>query len=42
MRPEDPLRAKHLGKALHHLAEEGAAHVFRPSLGTDWIVGVAG
>jgi len=42
VRPEDPMRAKHLGKALLHLAEEGAAQVFRPSLGTDWIVGVAG
>jgi peptide chain release factor 3 len=42
VRPEDPMRAKHLGRALHHLAEEGAAQVFRPSLGTDWIVGVAG
>jgi len=42
VRPEDPMRAKHLGKALLQLAEEGAAQVFRPSLGTDWIVGVAG
>jgi peptide chain release factor 3 len=42
VRPEDPLRAKHLGRALRHLAEEGAAQVFRPSLGTEWIVGVAG
>jgi peptide chain release factor 3 len=42
VRPEDPMRAKHLGRALLHLAEEGAAQVFRPTLGTDWIVGVAG
>jgi peptide chain release factor 3 len=42
VRPEDPMRAKHLGRALLHLAEEGVAQVFRPSLGTDWIVGVAG
>jgi peptide chain release factor 3 len=42
VRPEDPMRAKHLGKALLHLAEEGAAQVFRPNFGTDWIVGVAG
>jgi peptide chain release factor 3 len=42
VRPEDPMRAKHLGRALLHLAEEGAAQVFRPNLGTDWIVGVAG
>jgi peptide chain release factor 3 len=38
----DPMRAKHLGRALLQLAEEGAAQVFRPTLGTDWIVGVAG
>ncbi len=42
VRPQDPMRAKHLGRALLHLAEEGAAQVFRPTLGTDWIVGVAG
>jgi peptide chain release factor 3 len=42
VRPEDPLRAKHLGRALQQLAEEGAASVFRPRLGTDWIVGVVG
>ncbi|HVT58251.1 MAG TPA: peptide chain release factor 3 [Thermoanaerobaculia bacterium] len=42
VRAEDPLRAKHLGRALHHLAEEGAAQVFRPASASDWIVGVAG
>ncbi len=42
VRPIDPMRAKHLGRALVQLAEEGAAQVFRPRLGTDWIVGVAG
>ncbi len=36
------MRAKHLGKALLQLAEEGAAQVFRPAIGNDWIVGVAG
>ncbi|CCG08485.1 Bacterial peptide chain release factor 3 (BRF-3) [Pararhodospirillum photometricum DSM 122] len=41
-RPLDPLRAKHLGRALQQLAEEGAARVFRPLIGTDWIVGVVG
>ena len=35
VRPEDPLRAKHLGKALEQLAEEGVARVFRPLIGTD-------
>jgi peptide chain release factor 3 len=42
VRPEDPMRAKHLGRALLQLAEEGAAQVFRPNLGNEWIVGVAG
>jgi peptide chain release factor 3 len=42
VRATDPLKAKHLGKALTHLAEEGAAQVFRARLGGDWIVGVAG
>lgn len=42
VRPVDPLKAKHLGKALQQIAEEGGASVFKPSLGTDWIVGVVG
>jgi peptide chain release factor 3 len=42
VRPIDPMRAKHLGRALTQLAEEGAAQVFRPKLGNEWIVGVAG
>ncbi len=41
-RPEDPLKAKHLGKALEQLAEEGAARVFKPIMEADWIVGVVG
>ena len=42
VRPEDPLRAKHLGKALQQLAEEGAAQILKTVLGGQWIVGVAG
>ncbi|HVR97546.1 MAG TPA: peptide chain release factor 3 [Thermoanaerobaculia bacterium] len=42
VRPEDPMRAKHLGKALLHLAEEGAAQIFKSRYGSEWIVGVAG
>lgn len=42
VRPKDPLKAKHLGRALLQLAEEGAARVFKPRLGSDWIVGVVG
>jgi len=42
VRPEDPMRAKHLGRALQQLAEEGVARVFKPRTGADWIVGVVG
>ncbi|HVZ30948.1 MAG TPA: peptide chain release factor 3 [Polyangiaceae bacterium] len=42
VRPEDPVRGKHLGKALLHLAEEGAASVFKTHLGSTWVVGVVG
>ncbi|MBR7158801.1 MAG: peptide chain release factor 3 [Alphaproteobacteria bacterium] len=42
VRPQDPLKAKHLGKALIQIAEEGGASVFKPMLGADWIVGVVG
>ena len=38
----DPLKAKHLQRALESLAEEGVTQVFRPVLGADWIVGVVG
>lgn len=42
IRPKDPLKAKHLGKALQQLAEEGVARIFKPVMGSDWIVGVIG
>ena len=42
VRAADPLKAKHLGRALTHLAEEGAAQVFKTHVGGEWIVGVAG
>jgi peptide chain release factor 3 len=41
-RPVDPLKAKHLGRALEQLAEEGAARVFKPTFDANWIVGVVG
>ena len=41
-RPEDPMRAKHLSRALQQIAEEGAARVFKPRMDADWIVGVVG
>ena len=42
VRPSDPMRAKHLQRALMQLAEEGAAQIFRARLGGQFIVGVAG
>ncbi len=42
VRPEDPMKTKHLGKALLQLSEEGAGSVFKPLTGPDWIVGVVG
>ncbi len=41
-RPDDPMKAKHLGRALQQIAEEGAARVFKPLIGSDWVVGVVG
>ena len=42
VRPTDPLRAKHLGRALEQLAEEGVARIFKPRFGGSTIVGVVG
>ena len=42
VRPVDPMRAKHLGRALQQLAEEGAAQVLKPRLDANWVVGVVG
>ncbi|MCK9992880.1 MAG: peptide chain release factor 3 [Alphaproteobacteria bacterium] len=42
VRSDDPMKAKHLGRALLQLAEEGAGSVFKPVLGADWLVGVVG
>ena len=39
VRVKDPLKAKHLKKALEGLAEEGVTQLFRPTLGSDFIVG---
>ncbi len=41
-RAGDPMKSKHLDKALSQFAEEGAAKVFRPMLGSGFIVGVVG
>ena len=41
-RPKDPMKSKHLRKALESLAEEGVTQLFTPSLGSDMIVGAVG
>src|SRR3984957_17513943 len=38
----DPMKVKHMRRALEHFAEEGASQVFKPLLGQEWIVGVVG
>lgn len=42
VRLDDPMKGKHLKKALESLAEEGVTQVFKPELGSNWIVGVVG
>jgi peptide chain release factor 3 len=42
VRSNDPMKAKHLGRALEQIAEEGGAQVFKMFLGSDFIVGVVG
>ncbi|MBI1339508.1 peptide chain release factor 3 [bacterium] len=41
-RVKDPMKAKHLRKALEGLAEEGVTQLFTPTLGSDMIVGAVG
>ena len=42
VRAADPMKAKHLEKALMQFAEEGAARIFKPMIGSGFIVGVVG
>ena len=42
VRPKDPLKAKHLARALTQLAEEGAASILKPMIGSYFVVGVVG
>jgi len=42
VRATDPMKGKHLEKALMQFAEEGAAKVFKPAIGSGFIVGVVG
>jgi len=39
---DDPMKSKQMRKALEDLGEEGVARVFRPMLGSAWVVGVVG
>jgi peptide chain release factor 3 len=41
-RAKDPMKAKHLRKALEGLAEEGVTQLFTPEIGSDMIVGAVG
>src|SRR6202007_2098711 len=36
------MKQKHLARALESLAEEGVTQVFKPAIGSQWIVGVVG
>jgi peptide chain release factor 3 len=42
VRLDDPMKSKHLKRALEQLAEEGVTRVFKPLVGGDWIIGVVG
>jgi peptide chain release factor 3 len=42
VRLSDPMKQKHLARALTSLAEEGVTQVFKPMLGAQWVVGVVG
>jgi peptide chain release factor 3 len=41
-RVKDPMKAKHLRKALESLGEEGVTQLFKPTIGSDMIVGAVG
>ena len=42
VRVRDPLKQKHLRKALDALAEEGVTQVFKPMIGADMVIGAVG
>jgi peptide chain release factor 3 len=42
VRLADPMKQKHLARALESLAEEGVTQLFKPLIGAQWIVGVVG
>ncbi|MEA3050653.1 MAG: peptide chain release factor 3 [Sphingomonadales bacterium] len=42
VRLDDPMRSKQMRKGLEDLAEEGIIRIFKPAIGSNWIVGVVG
>jgi len=42
IRIDDPMKAKHLRRALENLADEGVSQIFKPLMGASFIVGVVG
>jgi peptide chain release factor 3 len=42
VRLDDPMKSKHLKRALEQMADEGVTRVFKPYNGAEWIVGVVG
>ncbi|HUK60203.1 MAG TPA: peptide chain release factor 3 [Stellaceae bacterium] len=42
VRLDDPMKSKHLKRALEQLAEEGVMRLFKPLAGGDFIIGVVG
>jgi peptide chain release factor 3 len=42
IRLDDPMKSKQLRKGLEDLAEEGVIRIFKPAIGSNWIVGVVG
>jgi peptide chain release factor 3 len=38
----DPMKSKQMRKGLEDLAEEGVIRIFKPAIGSNWIVGVVG
>jgi peptide chain release factor 3 len=42
VRLDDPMKSKHLRRALEQMADEGITRIFKPLIGTDWVVGVVG
>ena len=42
VRSLDPMKSKHLEKALTQFAEEGMSKLFKPQLGSGWVIGVVG